>query len=163
MTVVGAGRVSVPVSPDSLEGPAGVRARGLGELPSRRRTPDRRLAPVRLCPAAIRVPVPKPVREANRCNLEAFEPETPKTPLYVVPAQEVLTLQVVCFGRAHFQLPVRPLKSASRPTPVNGGRHGGPAARPCRGGVPHYQKFWWWPQAGSRAGRRQAGRSGRIG
>ena len=57
---------------------------------------------------AIRIPVPNPVREPNRCNLEPFRPETPETTLYLVLAQGLLTLQVVCFGLAHFQLPVRP-------------------------------------------------------
>ena len=37
-------------------------------------------------------------------------------------AQGRLTLQVVCFGLAHFRLPVRPRKSPSRPTRENPGR-----------------------------------------
>ena len=67
------------------------------------------------------MPVPNPVREPNRCNLEAFNPETPKTTLYVVLTQGRLTLQVVWLGLAHFQLPVRPPKSASPPTGENPG------------------------------------------
>ena len=77
---------------------------------------------------AIRIPVPKPVREPNRCNLEPLKPETPKITLYLVLAQGRLTLQVVCLGLAHFRLPVRPPKSPSRPTRENPGR-------PCGGGL----------------------------
>ena len=77
---------------------------------------------------AIHIPVPKPVREPNRCNLEPFKPETPKITLYLVLAQGRLTLQVVCLGLAHFRLPVRPPKSPSRPTRENPGR-------PCGGGL----------------------------
>src|ERR1019366_4624330 len=69
-----------------------------------------------------------PVREPNRCNLEPLKPETPKITLYLVLAQGRLTLQVVWLGRAHFQLPVRPPKSPSRPTRENPGR-------PCGGGL----------------------------
>jgi hypothetical protein len=57
------------------------------------------------------VPVPKPVRGANRCILEPFEPKTPRIPLYVAPSPTRLTLQVVYFGLPHFQLPLRPSKS----------------------------------------------------
>ena len=71
---------------------------------------------------AIRIPVPKPIREPNRCNLEPFKPEMPKITLYLVLAQGRLTLQVVCLGLAHFQLPVRPPKSPSPPTGENPGR-----------------------------------------
>jgi len=39
----------------------------------------------------------------------------PKTTLYLVLAQRWLPLQVVGFGLAHFQLPVRPPKSLSPP------------------------------------------------
>jgi hypothetical protein len=67
-------------------------------------------------------PLQNSVREPNRCNLEPFKSETPKTALYVVLAQGRLTLQVVCFGPAHFQLPVRPPKSCSPPTDENPGR-----------------------------------------
>ena len=68
---------------------------------------------------AIRIPVPNPVREPNRCNLDPLKPETPKTTLYLVLPQVRLTLQVVCFDLAHFQLPVRPPKSRSPPTDDN--------------------------------------------
>src|ERR1035437_9543091 len=71
---------------------------------------------------AIRIPVPNPVREPNRYNLEPLKPETPKTTLYLVLPQVRLTLQVVCFGLAHFQLPVRPPKCPSPPTGENPGR-----------------------------------------
>ena len=54
------------------------------------------------------MPVPNPVREPNRCNPERLKPETPKTAPYLVLEQGRLTLQVVCLGLAHFQLPVRP-------------------------------------------------------
>ena len=73
---------------------------------------------------AIRVPA-NHVREPNRCNLEPLKPETPKIALYVAVAQGRLTLQVVCLGLAHFQLPVRPPKSPSPPTGENPGRPGG--------------------------------------
>ena len=69
--------------------------------------------------ASIHIPVPKPVHEPNRCNLEPFKPETIKTALYVVLAIGRLTLQVLCLGPAHFRLPVRPPKSPSRPTREN--------------------------------------------
>ncbi len=75
---------------------------------------------------AIRIPVPNPVLEPNRCNLEPLKPETPKTTLYLVLPQGRLTLQVVCFGLAHFQLPVGPPKCPSPPTGENPGR-------PCGG------------------------------
>ena len=48
-------------------------------------------------------PEPRP-GEPNRCNLEPFKPETPKTTLYLVLAQGLLTLQIVWLGLAHFQL-----------------------------------------------------------
>jgi len=53
-------------------------------------------------------PSPRPVREPNRCNLEPFKPEIAKTALYPVVPQGRLTLQVMCLGLAHFQLPERP-------------------------------------------------------
>ena len=56
----------------------------------------------------MRIPVPKPVREPNRCNLEPFKPETPEIALYLVYTQGRLTLQVVCLGLAHFRLPLWP-------------------------------------------------------
>jgi hypothetical protein len=56
----------------------------------------------------MRIPVPNPVREPNRCNLGPLKPETPKITLYLVLAHGRLTLQVVCFGLAHFQLAVWP-------------------------------------------------------
>ena len=58
-------------------------------------------------------PRPQPIHEPNRCNLEPFKPETPKTALYLVLPQTYLTLQVVCLGLAHFRLPVRSPKSPS--------------------------------------------------
>src|ERR1039457_7582008 len=78
---------------------------------------------------AIRIPVPNPGREPHRCNLEPLKPETPKTTLYLVLTQGRLTLQVVCLGLAHFQLPVRPPKSPSPPTGENPGRPWGGAGR----------------------------------
>jgi hypothetical protein len=71
---------------------------------------------------AIRIPVPNPVREPNRCNLEPFKPETPKITLYVVATQGRLTLQVVWLGLTHFQLPGRPPKAPSPPAGENPGR-----------------------------------------
>src|ERR1035441_6249979 len=47
---------------------------------------------------AIRIPVPNPVREPNRCNPEPLKPETPKITLYLVLAQGRPTLQVVWLG-----------------------------------------------------------------
>jgi hypothetical protein len=44
---------------------------------------------------ATRVPVPKPVRDSNRCILKPGKPETAKTALYLVLAQGQLTLQAV--------------------------------------------------------------------
>jgi hypothetical protein len=64
-------------------------------------------------------PSRNPIREANRCNLEAFKPEMPKVALYLVLAQGRLTLQVVCLRLADFRFPVRPPKSPSRPTREN--------------------------------------------
>ena len=60
-----------------------------------------------------------PSGKPNRRNLEPFKPETPKITPYLVLAQGRLTLQVVCLGLAHFQLPVRPPKSPSPPTGEN--------------------------------------------
>ena len=39
------------------------------------------------CPSLARV-LRKPIREANRCKLEPFKQETPKTTLYLVLAQD---------------------------------------------------------------------------
>ena len=63
---------------------------------------------------ATHPPVLEPVREPNRCNLEPFNPETPKIALYLVLPQGRLTLQVVYLGLAHFRLPVRSPNSPSR-------------------------------------------------
>jgi hypothetical protein len=76
----------------------------------------------RLLLGAIRIPVPNPVREPNRCDLEPFKPETPKIALYVVVMRGLLTLQLVWLGLTHFQLPVRPPKAPSPPTDENPGR-----------------------------------------
>ena len=62
----------------------------------------------------LRIPVPKPVREPNRFNLEPLNPETPKIALYLVLAPGRLTLQVVCLGLAHFRLPARLQQAAFR-------------------------------------------------
>jgi hypothetical protein len=70
----------------------------------------------------MRIPVPKPAHEPNRCNLKAFKPEMPRIAPYLVLARRRLALQVVCLGLAHFRLPVRPLKSPSRATRENPGR-----------------------------------------
>ena len=75
-----------------------------------------------LTPFPIRIAVPKPVRKPNRCNLEPFNPETPRIELYLVLARARVTLQVVCLGLAHFRLPVRPPKAPFRPTRENPGR-----------------------------------------
>ena len=72
--------------------------------------------------APLASPSPNPVLEPNRCNLEPFKPETPKTTLYLVLPKGRLTLQVVCLGLAHFQLPVLPPKAPSPPTGENPGR-----------------------------------------
>jgi len=76
---------------------------------------------------AVRIPVPKPVREPNRCNLEPFKSETPKTTLYLVLAQGRLTLQVVGLGLAHFRLAVWPPKSPPRRARTIPTRAGSPA------------------------------------
>ena len=74
---------------------------------------------------AVRVPVPKTIREPNRCNLEPFKPEPPKIALYLVFPRARLTLQVVCPGPVDFRLPARPPKNPCRPTRDNPGRPGG--------------------------------------
>src|SRR3974377_793447 len=63
----------------------------------------------------MRIPVPKPVHDPNRCNPEPFKPETPKRAPYVVLARERLTLQVVYPSPAHFQLPEQPPEIPFRP------------------------------------------------
>jgi hypothetical protein len=77
---------------------------------------------------AIRIPVPEPVREPNRCNLEPFKLETPRITPNLVLAQGRSTLQLVCLCLAHFRSPVRRPKSPSRPTRENSGK-------PCGGGL----------------------------
>ena len=72
-----------------------------------------------------------PVDKPHTCNLAPFKPETPKTTLYLVLAQGRLTLQVVWLRLAHFQLPVRPPKSPSRPTRED------PLQAPERSGNPY--------------------------
>ena len=82
------------------------------------------ITPPKIIPllGAMRIPVPNPIPEPNRCNLEPLKPETPKTTLHIVLAQGRLTLQVVWLSLAHFQLPARPPKSPSRRTGEHPGR-----------------------------------------
>jgi hypothetical protein len=101
----------------------------------------------RSLPGAVRIPVPNPVREPNRCNPELIKPETPRTALYLVLTHGRLTPQVVCLGQAHFQLPVRPPEFPSRPTGENSGT-------PCVGSMgrescqtPRKAAFWIIPSA----------------
>jgi len=68
---------------------------------------------------AICIPVPEPVSEPNRCNLEHLKPETPRITPYLVLARGRLILQVVYRGLTDFRLPGRSPKSPSWPTRVN--------------------------------------------
>src|ERR1035437_727005 len=88
-------------------------------------------------------PHPQPAAHTP-CNLEPFKPETPKIALYVALVQGRLTLQVVCLGLAHFQLPVLPPKPPSPPTGENPGRPWGGWAGdpPCWCGCIHRAETW---------------------
>jgi hypothetical protein len=61
------------------------------------------------------IPVPKPVREGNRCKLEPLKPEMPKIALYVGFFGSGQPLQVAYFGRSQFPFPEAPLAGLAGP------------------------------------------------
>ena len=66
-------------------------------------------------PAVIRIPVPKPAREPNRCNLRHVAPKTLQKALYVGFSQIGRPLQVVYFGESQFPFPEAPLAGQAGP------------------------------------------------
>jgi hypothetical protein len=70
-------------------------------------TPSRQVTrrPCRFFLGAIRVPVPNPTDEANRCNLGHVTPKTLQKALYVGSFGSGRLLQVVCLGWSQFPIP----------------------------------------------------------